>query len=169
MATQAEHVQHPIAPVFDERSRVLLLGSFPSPKSRELGFFYAHPQNRMWRVLAAVAGEDGAPQTTPQRRAFLLRHGIAMYDVIACCRISGASDASIADAVPTDLSPLLSASPIQAVFTTGAKATQLYERHQLARTGLPATRLPSTSAANAAWGLDALVAAYRAALGPYVL
>ena len=164
-----ENVTHPIAPVFDARSRVLLLGSFPSPKSRELGFFYAHPQNRMWRVLAAVVGEQGVPQTTQERRALLLRHGIAMYDVIASCRISGASDASIRDARPTDLAPLFAAAPIQAVFTTGAKATQLYERHQLSVTGMPVTRLPSTSAANAIWSLEALVAAYGQALGPYVL
>ena len=166
---QPENVTHPIEPVFDTRSRVLLLGSFPSPKSRELGFFYAHPQNRMWRVLTAVAGEEAVPQGTRECRAFLLRHGIAMYDVIASCRISGASDASIRDCLPTDLAPLLAAAPIQAVFTTGAKATQLYERHQLPRTGMPATRLPSTSAANAAWGLEALVAAYGQALGPYLL
>ena len=165
---QPEHERHPIAPVYDARSRVLLLGSFPSPRSRELGFFYAHPHNRMWRVLAAVVGQACVPQGTAVRTAFLLEHGIAMYDVVASCTVAGASDASIRDVVPTDLSPILAAAPIEAVFATGATAHRLYARYQLPATGMPATRLPSTSAANAAWSLERLVAAYAEALGPYV-
>ena len=168
--TQArpEHECHPIAPVYDAHSRVLLLGSFPSPRSRELGFFYAHSHNRMWRVLAAVVGEGRVPQGTAERTAFLLEHGIAMYDVVASCTIAGASDASIRDVEPTDLSPILAAAPIEAVFATGATAHRLYACHQLPATGMPAARLPSTSAANAAWSLERLVAAYADALGPYV-
>lgn len=153
---------HDIAPVFDERSRVLILGTFPSPKSRELGFFYGHPQNRMWRVLAAVLGEDEAPVTVEERMAFLLRNRIAMWDTVASCTIEGASDASIREVVPNDLSCILDVAPIRAVFTTGAKATQLYERYQLPLTGIPAQRLPSTSAANASWSLERLVEAYGA-------
>lgn len=158
---QREHLQHTIDPVFDARSRVLMLGSFPSPKSREMGFFYGHPQNRMWRVLAAVMGEDAVPQTAEERTAFLLRNRIAMWDVIASCRIEGASDASIRDVVPNDLSRILSAAHIEAVFCTGGKSHQLYHRYQEPITGIPAIKLPSTSAANATWSLERLTEAYR--------
>lgn len=155
-------LEHTIAPVFDERSRVLVLGTFPSPKSREAGFFYGHPQNRMWRVLAAVMGEERVPQTVAERTEFLLRNRIAMWDTIARCTIEGASDASIRDAVPNDLARILNAAPIGAVFTTGAKAHELYVRYQLRQTGIPDVRLPSTSAANATWTLARLIEAYQA-------
>lgn len=155
-----QRLQHGIAPVFDAHSRVLILGTFPSPKSREVGFFYGHPQNRMWRVLAAVLGENAVPVTAEERTAFLLQYRIAMWDTIASCTIEGASDASIRDVVPNDLSRILSVAPIHAVFTTGAKATQLYEDYQLPVTGIPAHRLPSTSAANASWSFGRLVEAY---------
>jgi len=157
-----EHLRHTINPVFDERSRVLMLGSFPSPKSREAGFFYGHPQNRMWRVLAAVIGEGAVPQTTEERTAFLLRNRIAMWDVIASCTIEGASDASIRDVVPNDLSRMLDVAPIKAVFCTGGKSHQLYRRYQEPVTGISAVKLPSTSGANASWSLERLVGAYRA-------
>ncbi len=150
---------HEIEPVFDERSRVLLLGTFPSPKSREQGFFYGHPQNRMWKVLAAVYGED-VPQSVEERRAFLLRHGIAMWDVLASCAIKGASDASIRDAVPNDLSRILDVAPIEGIYATGAKAHELYRRHLEPVYGRECLRLPSTSPANAATSLEALIAAY---------
>ena len=159
---QLERVQHTIEPVFDTHSRVLMLGSFPSPKSREVGFFYGHPQNRMWRVLAAVMGESAVPQTAEERTAFLLRNRIAMWDVIASCRIEGASDASIRDVVPNDLSLILNAAHIEAVFCTGGKSHQLYRRYQEPATGIPAIKLPSTSAANASWNLERLTEAYRA-------
>lgn len=158
---QTKCVQHTIDPVFDARSRVLMLGSFPSPKSREAGFFYGHPQNRMWRVLAAVVGEGAVPQTTEERTAFLLRNRIAMWDVIESCRIEGASDASIRDVVSNDLSRILSAAHIEAVFCAGGKSHQLYHRYQEPITGIPAIKLPSTSAANATWSLERLTEAYR--------
>ena len=156
-----QHLHHGIAPVFDERSRALILGTFPSPKSREVGFFYGHPQNRMWRVLAAVLGEDAVPVTVEERTAFLLRRRIAMWDTIASCTIEGASDASIRDVVPNDLSCVLDVAPIRAVFCTGGKAHQLYRRYQEKSTGVPAVKLPSTSAANASWSLERLIEAYR--------
>lgn len=158
---EAERLRHTIDPVFDGRSRVLLLGSFPSPKSREVGFFYGHSQNRMWRVLAAVTGEGSVPQTAEERTAFLLRNRIAMWDVIASCTIAGASDSSIRDVVPNDLSCVLDVAPIRAVFCTGGKAHQLYRRYQEKSTGVPAVKLPSTSAANASWSLERLIEAYR--------
>lgn len=154
-------VTHTIPPVFDAASRVLVLGSFPSPKSREVGFFYGHPQNRMWRVLACVLDESIVPQSTAERTEFLLRHHIAMWDTIESCTIVGASDSSIRDVVPNNLSRILSVAPIRAVFTTGAKASLYYKRYQLPMTGIPARQLPSTSGANAAWSLERLVDAYQ--------
>ncbi len=155
-----ESLVHSIDPVFDAKSRVLLLGTFPSPKSRDMGFFYGHPQNRMWKVLAAVMGEDDEPQTVPERKAFLLRNGIAMWDVLSSCRIKGASDASIRDAKPNDLTRILDTAPIETIYTTGAKATELYMRFDAKQLGRDCVRLPSTIAANAAIRLDDLIAAY---------
>ena len=155
-----EHLTHTIPPTFDERSRVLVLGSFPSPKSREHGFNYGHPQNRFWRVMAELAGED-VPMTVEERHSFCLRWGIALWDVVGECDIEGASDTSIRNARPNDLSVITAAAPIEAVFCTGAKAHELYRRLGCEKAcGLPATRLPSTSPANAACGMDRLVSAY---------
>ena len=155
-----EHIEHDIPPTFDERSRVLVLGTMPSPRSREVGFNYGHPRNRFWPVMAALAGED-VPATTEDRRAFCLRHGIALWDVLASCDIRGASDTSIRNARPNRLSLVTRAAPIRAVFCTGAKAYELYQRLGCEQEcGLPATKLPSTSPANAAWSLDRLIEAY---------
>ena len=158
--TQPKHIVHPIDPVFDERSRVLMLGTMPSPKSREIGFYYGHPQNRFWRVLAELFDEPIA-ETNERRRDQLLRHHIALWDVLASCDISGASDASITRAVPNDLSRIFDAAPIEAVFCTGAKAAELYEKHCRESTGMPCVKLPSTSPAHATAKLDDLVEAYR--------
>lgn len=156
-------VVHPLDPVFNERSRVLLLGTMPSPKSREIGFYYGHPQNRFWRVLARLFDEPLA-ETIEQKRDQLLRHRIALWDVLAACDIDGASDASIARPEANDLARVLDAAPVEAVFCTGAKAAELYARLCEPTTGIAATRLPSTSPANAACSLDDLVEAYRAIL-----
>lgn len=162
--------------MWDAESRVLVLGSMPSPKSREASFYYMHPRNRFWPVMAAVFADPADPEDVPgdtpdSRRAFALRHGIALWDVIAECDIDGASDASIANAVPNDPVPLIRGSRIALVATTGAKATQLYRRlctPLLEQAGLsvPHVGLPSTSPANAATSLDRLIAAYREALTP---
>ncbi len=157
---------HPFPPVFDENSRMLLLGSFPSPASREKGFFYLHPQNRFWPVLSAVL-EAPLPQNNEERRELLLSRRIALWDVLAACDISGADDSSIRNAVPNDLSPIFSAADIRAVFTTGQAAFRLYKRFQQPKTNIPAVSLPSTSPANAKMRLDDLVAAYKAIL-PYL-
>lgn len=156
----ASRVDHPLDPVFDERSRALVLGTMPSPKSRETGFYYGHPQNRFWKVLAAVFDEP-APAGNDRKRDFALRHRIALWDVLASCDIDGASDASIGNAQANDLSRVLDAAPIEAVFCTGAKAAELYAKLCEPATGIPATRLPSTSPANASWNLEDLVEAYR--------
>ena len=156
-------VCHPIAPVFDERSRILILGSFPSVKSREAAFFYGHPQNRFWKVVSAVL-DAKCPQTVDDKKWLLLSHRIALWDVIASCRIEGSSDSSIRDVVPTDLRPILDTAPIRAVFCNGQTAFRLYARYQQTQTGLCAIALASTSPANAAYGLDRLVENWKAIL-----
>ncbi len=158
-----EHIIHSIEPVFDAESRVLILGTMPSPKSREVQFYYGHPQNRFWRVLAAVLGEE-VPQSVPEKKAMLLRHRIALWDVLAECEITGASDSSIRNPVANDLSVILDHAPVQAVFTTGATAWKLYTRLQKPHTGIEAVRLPSTSPANCAVKMEALTEAYKAIL-----
>ena len=122
-------IQHPIAPVYDEHSNILILGSFPSVKSREQGFFYGHPQNRFWRVLAAVYGNQ-VPQTVEEKKAFLLQSGVAVWDVIASCEIQGSADSSIKDVVPTDLSGILAQAPVRRIYVNGKKAEQLYRKYQ---------------------------------------
>ena len=141
-----EHIIHSIEPVFDTESRVLILGTMPSPKSREVQFYYGHPQNRFWRVLAAVLGEE------------------VLWDVLAECEITGASDSSIRNPVANDLSVILGHAPVQAVFTTGATAWKLYTRLQKPHTEIEAVRLPSTSPANCAVKMEALTEAYKAIL-----
>ena len=158
-----EHIIHSIEPVFDAESRVLILGTMPSPKSREVQFYYGHPQNRFWRVLAAVLGEE-VPQSVPEKKAMLLRHRIALWDVLAECEITGASDSSIRNPVANDLSVILNHAQVQAVFTTGATAWKLYTRLQKPHTGIEAVRLPSTSPANCAVKMEALTEAYKAIL-----
>lgn len=155
-----ETVIHPIPPVYTPESRVLILGTMPSPRSRQAGFYYAHPQNRFWRVMAAVYGED-TPETEPDRRSFLLRHHIALWDVLKSCRITGASDGTIVDPVPNPIAGLLAVTAVQAVFTTGAKAFALYRRLCEPQSHRPAVLLPSTSPANARRSLAELTEAYQ--------
>lgn len=155
-----ELVVHNIPPLYDENSRVLLLGSIPSPKSRQAEFFYAHPQNRFWRVLAAVL-EVPSPQTIEDKRTLCLTHGIALWDTIARCEIAGASDVSIKNAVPNDIGALLRQTQIKRIFATGAKSAELYRRLIEPTLHVPIIQLPSTSPANAAWSLERLTEAYR--------
>lgn len=155
-----QHIVHTIEPVFDENSRVLILGSFPSPKSRENAFFYGHPQNRFWAVIAEVFNEE-TPQTKEERLAFLFRHKIALWDTVYECDISGAADSSIKNAVPTDLNRILSAANIKMIFTTGKAAYKYYVKFHEKQTGIKAVCLPSTSPANAAWSKQGLVSEYR--------
>lgn len=154
---------HPIDPVCGPDARILILGSFPSVKSREMGFYYGHPQNRFWRVLAAVY-DAPVPETVPERRAFLLEHGVALWDVIRSCEITGSSDASIKNAVVNDLPGLLCQAPIRRILLNGQTAANLYKKYAAAEINLPATTLPSTSPANAAWTLPRLIEAWRNAL-----
>lgn len=151
--------KHEISPVYDKESRVLILGSFPSPKSRERGFYYGHPQNRMWKVLARVFGED-EPQTIKAKKEFLKRNHIAMWDVLAECDITGAADTSIKNPKPNNLGNVFKTSNIAAVFTTGAKAASLYEKFNGKKYDARHYQLLSTSPANAAVSFEELVADY---------
>ncbi len=157
---ESRHILHPIPPLYTPESRVLVLGSFPSPKSREAMFFYGHPQNRFWRVVSRLY-EEPFPETVEERRMFLLRHRIAAWDVIGACDIVGASDSSIRNVTPNDLRPILDAAPIRAVFVNGKTAEKYYHKYTEPVTGRPAVCLPSTSPANAAWSLDRLTQAWR--------
>ena len=157
---EKESLRHPFPAVYAPDSRILILGSFPSVKSREQRFFYGHPQNRFWRVLAALLGTD-VPQSVEEKRAFLLEHCIALWDVIASCEIAGSSDASIRNAVPNDLSPILETASIRQVFTNGGTAHRLYRKYIYPLTGREDIVLPSTSPANAARSLGALVDAWK--------
>lgn len=161
----ATTVTHEIQPIFDSRSRILLLGTIPSPASREQGFYYGYPQNRFWRVLAAIFDEP-TPRTIEEKRDMLLRHHVALWDVLASCEIEGASDASIRDAQPNDLARIFDAADIRAVFATGTKAGELYRKLIEPTLGVPCTTLPSTSPANAKMKLADLVDAYGKALLP---
>ena len=154
------HVTHEFPPLYDAESRVLILGSIPSPKSREQHFYYGHPQNRFWRVMAAVLSE-AVPETIEEKQAMLLRHHIALWDSLAECDICGASDTSIKNPVPNDIAALLKETCIRSVFCTGASAHQYYEKYCYPATGMHAVKLPSTSPANCAVHLDQLIEAYR--------
>ena len=156
---------HPFPPLYDEHSRILILGSFPSVKSREQCFFYGHPQNRFWKVLSAVLGCE-PPRDIPEKREMLLRHGVALWDSIGQCEIKGSSDASIDKVVPNDLSPIFAAAEIRQVFCNGKKSHEIYSRYLEGVTGRSAFCLPSTSPANAAWSLDRLIDAWSSQLLP---
>lgn len=159
-----ERITHNFAPVYDHSSRILILGTFPSVKSREMDFYYGHPQNRFWRVMAALFSEP-APESIEDKKIFLLSHGIALWDVVAACTITGSSDSSIRDVIPNDISRILAAAPIQGIFANGAKAAELYTRFCFPRTQRPCAKLPSTSPANAAYSLARLEQGWRASLG----
>lgn len=152
-------IEHPIAPVYNHESQILILGSFPSVKSRENQFFYGHPQNRFWKVLAQIF-EDELPQTIAEKTEFLLKHQVAVWDVIASCEIEGSSDSSIRNVVANDLGNLLDTAEIKQIYVNGKKAEQLYRKYIEPKTGRTAICLPSTSPANAAWSVKRLVEAW---------
>ncbi len=149
-------VNHPIAPLFSKHSRVLILGSFPSVKSREEMFFYGHKQNRFWKVVSAVF-DEATPATVEEKRDFVLRNNLALWDVIASCEIVGSSDSSIKNVVANDLSVILSNANIEKIFVNGKTAYKYYNKYILNTIGVEAVCLPSTSPANAMWSLDKLI------------
>ncbi len=154
---------HPIDPVFDKESKVLILGSFPSVKSRETMFFYGHPQNRFWKVIASLFNEK-MPTTVSEKKALLLRNHIAVWDVIAKCDIEGSSDSSIKNAMANDLSIILNQAQIQTIFVNGKTAEKYYKKYIEKTINRKAVCLPSTSPANAAWNLERLLEEWRVIL-----
>lgn len=162
-----ERVVQEFAPVCDAHSKVLILGTAPSRKSREAGFYYGHPQNRFWKMLAAVTKEE-IPQTTAEKKALLLRNGIALHDVIHSCDIIGSSDSTIRNVEPADLGRILAVTGKIPIFCNGGTAYRLYRKYQQEKTGIPAVQLPSTSPANASWRLDMLAAEWGRALLPHI-
>lgn len=154
------HLSHTFDPVYDNSSRILILGSFPSVKSREQNFYYGHPQNRFWPLLAALTGEP-LPENITDKRALLLRHHIALWDVIGECTITGSSDTSIRDVKVNDFSGILKEAPIAKIFANGAKAYTLYQKYAYSSTGRESIKLPSTSPANAAWTMERLLDAWN--------
>ena len=155
-----EHITHSFEPVYDRNSKILILGTLPSVKSRENNFYYGHKQNRFWKVLAHILNEP-VPESTDEKKQMLLKHNIAIWDVIQSCDIRGASDSSIKNVEPTDIRRILDNSDVKYIFANGNKAGQLYKKYQLPITGIEATVLPSTSPANAAWTFEKLCEAWK--------
>ena len=161
MSSRAEPQQiiHPFPPFVREDARILILGSFPSVKSREQKFFYGHPQNRFWKVMAGVCGCP-VPGTIDEKKAFLAQNHIALWDTIHSCTITGSSDSSIRDVVPNDLTPILDKADIREIYCNGGTSYRLYEKYLRHQTGREAVKMPSTSPANAAWSVDRLMQAW---------
>lgn len=149
-------IVHPIPPLFDESSKTLILGSFPSVKSREAAFFYGHAQNRFWSVLATLYGVP-KPETVEEKKKLVLENNLALWDVIASCEIIGSSDSSISDVTANDLSVIINNSKVERIFVNGKTAEKYYNKYTYPKTGIKAVCLPSTSPANAAWKLEKLV------------
>ena len=155
-----EHITHSFEPVYDRNSKILILGTLPSVKSRENNFYYGHKQNRFWKVLAHILNEP-VPELIDEKKQMLLKHNIAIWDVIQSCDIRGSSDSSIKNVEPTDIRRILDNSDVKYIFANGNKAGQLYKKYQLPITGIEATVLPSTSPANAAWTFEKLCEAWK--------
>ncbi len=152
---------HPIPPLYNSESKTLILGSFPSVKSRESAFFYGHPQNRFWAVVAAVF-ESEKPQTIEEKKRLVLSNKLALWDVIAECEIEGSADSTIKSVTANDLSVILENSDIDRIFVNGKTAEKYYNKYTFPVTGIKAICLPSTSPANAAWSVERLVDAWKA-------
>lgn len=156
---------HNIEPVYDAGSRVLILGSFPSVKSREAQFFYGHKQNRFWKVIAALVKnkhpDTKVPVTVEEKKKLLIENHIAVWDVIASCEIEGSSDSSIQNVIANDINLILNNAHIEKIYANGAKAHQLYKKYCQPHTDTEAVKLPSTSPANAACSLDKLIIEWK--------
>lgn len=163
----SNYFSQPFCPVYDENSRILILGSFPSVKSREQGFYYGHPQNRFWKVLAGIL-QVKEPRSVSEKKEMLVQHGIAVYDVIQSCEIEGSSDSSIRNVTPADIHRIIAESNIEVVFTNGRMAGKLYKKYQAQDIGLPMVELPSTSPANAAFSLERLTQVWKSSIMEYI-
>lgn len=162
--TMKTRLNHPFGPLYDENSRVLILGSFPSVKSREQNFFYGHPQNRFWKVVSAIF-EQPVPQTIGEKKHLILSSGLALWDSIASCEITGSSDSSIRNARANDIRIILDSCNIERIYCNGRKSHELYKKYIEPQTGREAVCLPSTSPANAQWTLEKLIEAWSVIRG----
>ena len=158
--SETKNIIHPFPPLYDENSKIQILGSFPSVKSREAMFFYGHPQNRFWRVIAALYGEE-APQNIDEKKRLILSHNLALWDSIQSCTITGSSDSSVKDVVPNDLFLIINNSKVDRVFCNGALSHKMYMKFIFPLTNIKAVKLPSTSPANAAYSLDRLIEEWK--------
>lgn len=155
---------HPISPLYDEKSEILILGTFPSVKSREEGFFYGHPQNRFWRVIARICNAP-VPTSTDEKTKLILDNHIALWDVIHSCEITGSADSSIKNVVPNDIREIIENAPIKRIYVNGKKAESLYKKYIEKEIGIEAICLPSTSPANASWSEDRLYEYWKSKIG----
>lgn len=158
--SEPQKIIHPIPPLYDQNCQILILGSFPSVKSREAMFFYGHPQNRYWRLIAKLF-DEAVPNSVDEKKRLVLRHHIAMWDTIHSCTIIGSSDSSIRDVMPNDLSVILDHSKVDRIYCNGAASYRLYMKHIFPVNGIEAVKLPSTSPANAAFSLERLAEEWR--------
>ena len=161
-------IVHPIKPLYNSSSKILILGSFPSVKSREEGFFYSHPQNRFWRVMASVCSSE-IPQTIQEKKRLILDNEFALWDVIHSCDISGSSDSSIKNVAPNNIGIILENSNVNRIFVNGKKAESLYKKYIEKQVGIEAVCLPSTSPANAQWNLEQLTDYWKSMLNTPLL
>ncbi len=159
---------HPFGPIYDKNSKILILGSFPSVKSREQLFFYAHKQNRFWKVLKAITGYNEPLISNEDKIKMLLQHNIALWDTIASCEITGSSDSSITNVKTNDLNKIIKEAPIVKIFCNGTTSYNLYKKYVEKDLGIPAVKLPSTSPANASWTGDKLVETWLKEISPYL-
>lgn len=157
---KSQKIVHPIPPLFSENSRVLILGSFPSVKSREAQFFYGHPQNRFWKLIAMLFNAE-VPQSIEEKTKLILQNNLALWDTIHSCTITGSSDSSIKDVVPNDLSQIIKNSRVDKIFCNGTASFNLYKKYILPTTKIEAVKLPSTSPANATFSLDKLAEQWK--------
>lgn len=160
-------VKHEFEPVYDEHSRILILGSFPSVKSRETSFYYGHTQNRFWKLMARLL-DAPVPMTIEEKKALLLNHGIAIWDVVSECDIHGSSDLSIRNVIPANINQVLREADIELIITNGSTAHKLYEKYCQEHTGREAVKCPSTSPANAVFTLERLEESWNEVIRPYL-
>ena len=155
----SKRLVHPVSPVYNKESQILILGSFPSVKSREGEFFYHHPQNRFWKVISTIYN-DAMPETIDEKKQLLLRNKIALWDVVHSCEVIGSADSSIRNVTPNDIKPILEQADIQRIYTNGGTAYRLYKRYIYKSIGREIILLPSTSPANASFSLERLIEAW---------
>lgn len=157
---EREFQSHTFEPIFDSNSKILILGTFPSVKSRENNFYYGHPQNRFWSVLAEILGTE-TPKSIPEKMRMLIENKIAIWDVVGSCEISNSADTSIKNVEPNDIGIILENADIKTIYANGKTAEKLYNKYLLKETEKEIIPLPSTSPANAAFSKERLVKAWE--------